>query len=46
VLDLAPSPIRGADGNREYLLWMTPRPGEGLDLGVVEALIEQVKGRP
>lgn len=46
VLDLVPSPIRGADGNREYLLWMTPRPGEGLDPGAVEALIEQVKGRP
>jgi len=46
VLDLVPSPIRGADGNREYLLWMTPRPGEGLDPGAVEALIEQAKGRP
>jgi len=23
------SPIRGATGNAEYLLWLTPRPGEG-----------------
>ena len=46
VLGLTDSPLRGADGNREYLLWMSPRPGEGLDHDAVEALIEQVKGRP
>jgi len=46
VLGLIPSPLRGGEGNREYLLWMTSRPGEGLEPGAVEALIEQVKGRP
>ncbi len=46
VLGLVPSPIRGSDGNSEYLLWMTPRPGEGLDQGAVAALIDQAKGRP
>ncbi len=46
VLDLVPSPIRGGDGNREYLLWVTPRADEGLGLGAAEALIEHVKGRP
>ena len=46
VLGLTGSPLRGGDGNREYLLWMSPRPGEGLDRDAVEALIEQVKGRP
>jgi 23S rRNA (cytidine1920-2'-O)/16S rRNA (cytidine1409-2'-O)-methyltransferase len=28
---LEPSPIRGATGNREYLLWVTTRPGAPLD---------------
>jgi 23S rRNA (cytidine1920-2'-O)/16S rRNA (cytidine1409-2'-O)-methyltransferase len=27
---LRPSPIRGTTGNVEYLLWLTPRAGEGL----------------
>jgi len=27
---LRASPIRGATGNAEYLLWLTPRPGQGL----------------
>ena len=27
---LRSSPIRGATGNAEYLLWLTPRPGQGL----------------
>ncbi len=46
VLGLAASPIRGGDGNREYLLWMTLRPGDGPDREAIEALIEQAKGRP
>jgi 23S rRNA (cytidine1920-2'-O)/16S rRNA (cytidine1409-2'-O)-methyltransferase len=25
VVDGAPSPIHGAEGNREFLLWLTPR---------------------
>jgi 23S rRNA (cytidine1920-2'-O)/16S rRNA (cytidine1409-2'-O)-methyltransferase len=32
------SPIRGATGNAEYLLWLTPRPGEGLDAAQVAGL--------
>ena len=28
--DLRPSPIRGTTGNAEYLLWLTPRTGEGM----------------
>jgi len=43
---LVPSPIRGGEGNQEYLLWVTTRPGEALDAGALEALIEQVKGPP
>ena len=27
---LCRSPIRGATGNAEYLLWLTPRPDQGL----------------
>lgn len=46
VLGLLPSPVRGGDGNQEYLLWLTPRPGEGLDRGAVLAFIEQAKGSP
>lgn len=26
VVDAAPSPIQGSEGNREFLLWLTPRP--------------------
>ena len=32
------SPIRGATGNAEYLLWLTPRPDEGLTAGQVSKL--------
>ncbi len=32
------SPIRGATGNAEYLLWLTPRPHEGLTAGQVTDL--------
>jgi 23S rRNA (cytidine1920-2'-O)/16S rRNA (cytidine1409-2'-O)-methyltransferase len=32
------SPIRGATGNAEYLLWLTPRPNEGLTAVEVTAL--------
>jgi 23S rRNA (cytidine1920-2'-O)/16S rRNA (cytidine1409-2'-O)-methyltransferase len=32
------SPIRGATGNAEYLLWLTPRPDEGLTAGQVSEL--------
>ena len=32
------SPIRGATGNAEYLLWLTPRPHEGMTAGQVTAL--------
>ncbi len=46
VLGLAASPLRGGDGNREYLLWMTLRPGDGPEQEALEALIEQAKGRP
>lgn len=41
---LAPSPLRGSGGNQEYLLWLTPRRDEWLDVGAVDALIEAVKG--
>jgi len=32
------SPIRGATGNAEYLLWLTPRPNEGLTAAEVTEL--------
>jgi len=32
------SPIRGATGNAEYLLWLTPRPDEGLTAAQVTSL--------
>jgi len=32
------SPIRGATGNAEYLLWLSPRPGEGLTTAQVTEL--------
>ena len=32
------SPIRGANGNAEYLLWLTPRPNEGLTTAEVAEL--------
>jgi len=33
------SPIRGAAGNAEYLLWLTPRPDEGLTAAQVTELV-------
>ena len=38
VRGLRASPIRGATGNAEYLLWLTPRPDEGLTAGQVTEL--------
>ena len=35
---LCHSPIRGATGNAEYLLWLTPRPEQGLTAAQVSAL--------
>jgi 23S rRNA (cytidine1920-2'-O)/16S rRNA (cytidine1409-2'-O)-methyltransferase len=35
---LCRSPIRGATGNAEYLLWLTPRPEQGLTLAQVTEL--------
>lgn len=36
--DLCASPIRGANGNAEYLLWLTPRPDQGLTSAQVTEL--------
>ena len=38
VRALRASPIRGATGNAEYLLWLTPRPGQGLTAAQVTDL--------
>jgi 23S rRNA (cytidine1920-2'-O)/16S rRNA (cytidine1409-2'-O)-methyltransferase len=38
---LEPSPIRGTTGNREYLLWVTTRPGEPLDERAVAAVVHR-----
>jgi len=35
---LRASPIRGANGNAEYLLWLTRRPDEGLTTAQVTEL--------
>jgi 23S rRNA (cytidine1920-2'-O)/16S rRNA (cytidine1409-2'-O)-methyltransferase len=35
---LCHSPIRGATGNAEYLLWLTPRPEQGLTAAQVAEL--------
>jgi 23S rRNA (cytidine1920-2'-O)/16S rRNA (cytidine1409-2'-O)-methyltransferase len=35
---LCASPIRGATGNAEYLLWLTPRPDQGLTTAQVTGL--------
>ena len=44
---LEPSPIRGAAGNREYLLWVTTGPGAPLEEGaVVTAVGRAAKGAP
>lgn len=37
-LGIGPSPIRGTAGNAEYLLWLTPRDGGGLDAVEVKTL--------
>lgn len=42
---LEPSPIRGATGNREYLLWVTTRPGEPLDDDAVAAVVHRSADR-
>ncbi len=36
---LAPSPIRGSTGNREYLLWVTTGPGAPFDERVVATVV-------
>jgi len=38
ALGLCASPIRGTTGNAEYLLWLTPRPDQGLTTAQVTAL--------
>lgn len=38
ALALCASPIRGATGNAEYLLWLTPRPDQGLTTAQVTTL--------
>ncbi len=38
ALALCASPIRGATGNAEYLLWLTPRPDPGLTTAQVTTL--------
>ncbi|MEP6798916.1 MAG: TlyA family RNA methyltransferase [Lapillicoccus sp.] len=43
VLGLVPSPLPGGDGNREYLLWVSPRPGRGPDPTDIDTLIEQLE---
>lgn len=45
VRGLVPSPLPGGDGNREYLLWVSPGPDRALDATEVDTLIEQVEGR-
>ncbi len=44
VLDLLPSPLPGAGGNREYLLWVTRRP-HGLAPGELERRIAEMGQR-
>ena len=46
VQGLVRSPLRGGDGNREYLLWVTPRPDERTEdaaAAEVDALIDLVE---
>jgi 23S rRNA (cytidine1920-2'-O)/16S rRNA (cytidine1409-2'-O)-methyltransferase len=45
---LAESPIRGGEGNAEYLLWLTPRAGEGMGWEALVKTADQVslKGTP
>ena len=45
VHGLVPSPLPGGDGNREYLLWVSPGPDRALAAAHVDTLIEQVEGR-
>ena len=40
VRGLVRSPLRGGDGNREYLLWVTRRPDQDVVGGDVDALID------
>ncbi len=44
--DLAPSPIRGSTGNREYLLWVTTGPGEPFDERVVASVVRAGEKSP
>jgi 23S rRNA (cytidine1920-2'-O)/16S rRNA (cytidine1409-2'-O)-methyltransferase len=41
-LDVRASPLRGTTGNVEYLLWLTPRAGEGLAPDQVAALAAEL----
>jgi 23S rRNA (cytidine1920-2'-O)/16S rRNA (cytidine1409-2'-O)-methyltransferase len=41
-LDVRASPLRGTTGNVEYLLWLTPRAGEGLAPDHVAALAAEL----
>ncbi|KRE57794.1 TlyA family RNA methyltransferase [Phycicoccus sp. Soil748] len=45
---LAESPIRGGEGNAEYLLWLTPRAAEGMGWEALVKTADQVslKGTP
>jgi 23S rRNA (cytidine1920-2'-O)/16S rRNA (cytidine1409-2'-O)-methyltransferase len=44
---LEPSPIRGATGNREYLLWVTTGPGEPFEQSIVATAVGRApKGAP
>jgi 23S rRNA (cytidine1920-2'-O)/16S rRNA (cytidine1409-2'-O)-methyltransferase len=38
AMSMCASPIRGATGNAEYLLWLTPRPDQGLTTAQVTEL--------
>ncbi|MEO3938690.1 TlyA family RNA methyltransferase [Dermatophilaceae bacterium Soc4.6] len=44
VLGLVRSPLRGGDGNREYLLWVTPRADDAAVVTDTDSLIELVEG--
>jgi 23S rRNA (cytidine1920-2'-O)/16S rRNA (cytidine1409-2'-O)-methyltransferase len=50
-LDLHPeglisSPVRGGQGNREFLLWVTRRPGRALDPRAVETMVQNAMSEP
>jgi 23S rRNA (cytidine1920-2'-O)/16S rRNA (cytidine1409-2'-O)-methyltransferase len=40
LLGLVASPIRGGQGNREFLLWATSRPGRALDQDAIETMVQ------